>query len=202
MIAVGERAEDFRFLVRGRDTKFIPSFDAVFADVGIAVFRSPPRAPRANAYAERWVSTIRRECLDRMLISHERQLVHLLADYEAHFNSHRPHCALEQRSPTDCSETQQSCSSGAVRREHVLGGLINEYRHAASLSATLRFLSPTGYFTRREPRFKPAPDYPELVKFRLRNCSQSMPGVSQLMPGVRKNGIYREGKKQRAEIRY
>ena len=68
MLAMGERAAAFRFLVRDRDTKFTASFDAVFADAGIEVLRSPPRAPKANAYAERWVSTIRRECLDRMLI--------------------------------------------------------------------------------------------------------------------------------------
>ena len=62
MMAMGERADGFRFLVRDRDTKFIASFDAVFADAGIEVLRSPPRAPKGNAYAERWVSTIRREC--------------------------------------------------------------------------------------------------------------------------------------------
>jgi transposase InsO family protein len=65
---------------QARNTKFIASFDAVFAGVGIAVLRSPPRASRANAYAERWVGTIRRECLDRMLIFHERQLRHVVAD--------------------------------------------------------------------------------------------------------------------------
>jgi putative transposase len=90
MLAVGERADGFRFLVRDRDTKFSAGFDAVFADVGIDVLRSPPRAPKANAYAERWVSTIRRECLDRMLIVSERQLVHVLTEYEGHDNMHRP----------------------------------------------------------------------------------------------------------------
>jgi putative transposase len=131
MLASGERAHGFRFLVRDRDTKFTASFDAVFADVGISVLRSPPRAPKANAYAERWVSTIRRECLDRMLIFHERQLVHVLKAYEAHYNTHRPHRALEQRSPIECSETQRSSSGGVVRRTQILGGLINEYQHAA-----------------------------------------------------------------------
>lgn len=65
--AVGERPDGFRFLVRGRGTKFTASFDAVFADAGIAVLRSPPRAPKANSYVESWASTVRRECLVRML---------------------------------------------------------------------------------------------------------------------------------------
>ena len=77
----------FWFLVRDRDTKFTAIFDAVFADAGIAVLRSPPRAPKANAYAERWVSTIPRECLDRMLIFSEQQLAHVLTEYEAHDNN-------------------------------------------------------------------------------------------------------------------
>ncbi len=128
---VTQQARRFRFLVRDRDTKFTASFDAVFADAGIAVLRSPPHAPKANACAERWVSTIRRECLDRMLIFHERQLIHVVTDYESHYNTHRPHRALAQRSPIDSGETQQPCLAGAVRRTEVLGGLINEYHHAA-----------------------------------------------------------------------
>ena len=131
MLALGEQADGFRFLVRDRDTKFTASFDAVFADVGIEVLRSPPRAPKANAYPGRWVSTIRRECLDRMLIFGQRQLVHVLTAFEAHYNAHRPHRALEQRSPIDSGRPQQPCSAGAVRRTEVLGGLINEYRQAA-----------------------------------------------------------------------
>jgi putative transposase len=131
MLAVGERADGFRFLVRDRDTKFTASFDAVFGDVGISVLRSPPRAPKANAYAERWVSTIRGECLDRMLIFGERQLVHVLTAFEAHYNAHRPHRAHEQRTPIDSGRPQQVCSAGTVRLTQVLGGLINEYRQAA-----------------------------------------------------------------------
>jgi hypothetical protein len=99
LLTVWGRAEGFRFLVRDRDTKFTASFDAVFADVGSAVLRSPPGAPKANAYAERWVRTIRRECLERMLIFGDRQLVHVLAEYDNHYNSHRPHRALEQLPP-------------------------------------------------------------------------------------------------------
>ena len=94
MIAVGEQVDAFSFLIRDRDIKFTASFDAVFADAGITVLRSPPRAPKANAYAERWVSSIRRECLDRTLIFRERQLVRVLAEYENHYNTHRPHRAL------------------------------------------------------------------------------------------------------------
>lgn len=131
MYAVGERVDGFRFLVRDRDTKFSGSFDAVFAGAAIAVLRSPPRAPKANAYAERWVSTIRRECLDRMLIFNERQLVRVLSEYEAHYNVHRPHRALEQRSPTESGAKMRPLTTDVIRRKEVLGGLINEYQQAA-----------------------------------------------------------------------
>jgi putative transposase len=131
MIGMGERADRFRFLVRDRDTKFVGSFDAVFAAANIEVLRSPPRAPKANAYAERWVSTIRRECLDRMLIFNERQLVHMLAEYERHYNTHRPHRALDQLSPIAADVDRRPRTADAVRRRQVLGGLINEYQEAA-----------------------------------------------------------------------
>lgn len=135
MMAVGERADGFRFLVRDRDTKFMASFDAVFADAGIEVLRSPPRAPKGNAYAERWVSSIRRECLDRMLIFSERQLRFVLAEYEDHYNMHRPHRPLKQLPPiadADIGEVDIGADyDGAIERTEILGGLINEYRHAA-----------------------------------------------------------------------
>jgi putative transposase len=99
VMALGERTDAFRFLVRDRDTKFSAGFDVVFSDASIAVLRSPPCAPKANAYAERWVSTVRHECLDRLLIFHERQLARVLADYETHYNTHRPHRSLDQQSP-------------------------------------------------------------------------------------------------------
>jgi putative transposase len=117
-------------LVRDRDTKFTPSFDAVFADADIEVLRSPPRAPKGNAYAERWVSTIRRECLDRMLIFSEQQLEQVLTEYEGRYNTHRPHRALEQLSPIGETRFDRADGSGVVRRTEILGGLINEYRHA------------------------------------------------------------------------
>jgi hypothetical protein len=80
MLDLGERAGKFRFLIRDRDTKYITVFDNVFFSEGIEVLRSPPQAPRANAYAERWVRTVRRECLDRMLIYNQG---HLLAVWES-----------------------------------------------------------------------------------------------------------------------
>jgi putative transposase len=131
MIAVGDRAGGFRFLIRDRDTKFTAGFDAVFADVGIAVLRSPPRAPMANAFAERWVGTIRRECLDRMLIFGERQLWLVLAEYETHYNTHRPHRALDQQPPSAATARSSSGPERLVRRNEILGGLINEYRAVA-----------------------------------------------------------------------
>ncbi|MDT4905744.1 MAG: putative transposase, partial [Pseudonocardiales bacterium] len=126
MLAVGERADGLRFVVRDRDTRFTVSFDSVFADAGIEVVRSPPRAPKANAYAERWVNTIRRECLDRMLIFHERQLPHVMTEDEAHYNMHRPHRALEQSPPIADVGIGPAEVSGAVRRTEILGALINE----------------------------------------------------------------------------
>jgi putative transposase len=91
MLTLGDRADTFRFLVRDHDTKFTAGFDAVFTGAGITVLRSPPRAPKANAYAERWISTIRRECLDRMLIFSEGQLTRVLTNDAGHYNTHRPH---------------------------------------------------------------------------------------------------------------
>jgi putative transposase len=110
---------------------FAGSFDAVFAADNIEVLRSPPRAPKANAYAERWVSTIRRECLDRMLIFNERQLLQVLSEYGRHYKTHRPHRALDQLSPIAADMERLPRTAVAVRRRQVLGGLINEYQQAA-----------------------------------------------------------------------
>jgi putative transposase len=99
LIGVGERIGTLKFLIRDRDTKFTPAFDAVFADENIRVLKTPIRAPTANAYAERWVGTARRECLDRILIVNSRQLQRVLADFVDHYNRHRPHRALLQQPP-------------------------------------------------------------------------------------------------------
>lgn len=137
MMAMGERADGFRFLVRDRDTKFTAGLDAVFAAANIEVLRSPPGAPKGNAFAERWVSTMRRECLDRMLIFNERQFRYVLSEYKDHYNTHRPHRALEQLPPIAAVDigshrnAVERAKDGAVERTEILGGLINEYRHAA-----------------------------------------------------------------------
>jgi Integrase core domain len=89
---------------------------------GISVLRSPPSAPKANAYAERWVGMIRRECLDRILIFGERQLRHVLTEFGDHYNTHRPHRVLARCSPIDPGRIQQICLAGPVRRTQVLGG--------------------------------------------------------------------------------
>src|SRR6266568_6688043 len=83
MMDLGERAGQFRFLIRDRDTKYTTAFDEVFTSEGIEILRSPPQAPRANAYAERWVRTVRRECLDRILIYNPRHLLATLGEYVA-----------------------------------------------------------------------------------------------------------------------
>lgn len=96
---LGDRAAEFRFLIRDRESKFTGVFDAVFASEGMRILRTPLRAPQANAIAERWIGTVRRELLDRMLIVNRRHLVAVLAEYVAHFNDHRPHRALGQAAP-------------------------------------------------------------------------------------------------------
>jgi putative transposase len=99
LMALEDRVGQLRFLVRDRDTKFTAAFDVVFVAEGIKVLRTPVRAPQANAYAERWVGTVRRELLDRMLIFGGWQLRSVLAAYVEHYNDHRPHRALGQAPP-------------------------------------------------------------------------------------------------------
>ena len=99
LMDLGERATCFRFLIRDRAGQFTEAFDAVLAGAGIEVVRIPPRSPRANAYAERWVCTVRAEVTDRMLITGPRHLRAVLDEYAAHYNQHRPHRALNLRPP-------------------------------------------------------------------------------------------------------
>jgi len=130
---LGERADRFKFLIRDRDAKYTAAFDAVFTSEGIEIVRTPPQAPRANAYAERWVRTVRRNCLDRMLIYGRRHLLTTLTGYVRHCNDHRPHQGRNQMPPdADTLPTPVADLAAArVHRTRILGGLISEYSQAA-----------------------------------------------------------------------
>jgi putative transposase len=121
----------FKFLIRDRDAKFTDTFDAIFASEGIRILRTPVGAPRANAFAERWIGTVRRELLDRMLILGQRHLEKVLAGYLAHYNQHRPHRALGQAPPLGAVPEPDPAASERVVRLDRLGGLIHEYAQAA-----------------------------------------------------------------------
>jgi len=133
-MVLAERSRPVRFLVRDRDAKFTVGFDEVFHSERIRVIRTPVRAPRANAFAERFVGTIRRECLDRVLIFHRRQLESVVAEYVDHYNRHRPHRSLDQAAPlTMLSVPSPTTPPNAerLRRSDRIGGLIHEYKLVA-----------------------------------------------------------------------
>ena len=130
LMDLGDHAEDFRFLVRDRAGQFTETFDAILASAGITAARIPPRSPRANAYAERFVLTARTEVTDRMLILGERHLQSVLAEYARHYNGRRPHRGRQLHPPRPdhlVADTFQE----KIKRRAVLGGLINEYERAA-----------------------------------------------------------------------
>ena len=124
----------FSHLIRDRDSRFTDAFDAVFASTGIKIMRTAPQAPRMNAYAERWVKTVRAECTDRMLIAGERHLRTILDAYVAHYNQGRSHQGdgLNLRAPDDDHNIIAfPTQADRIRRRSILGGLINEYKQAA-----------------------------------------------------------------------
>jgi putative transposase len=130
VIDLGDNVARFGFLVRDRAGQFTASFDAVLADAGVAVVKIPPRCPRANCFAERFVLTVRTELTDRMLIFGEQHLRSVLATYAAHYNTRRPHRARQLRPPRPKSPIPEPVH-GRVRRRTILGGLINQYEPAA-----------------------------------------------------------------------
>jgi putative transposase len=135
LMDLDDRACRFRFLIRDRDAKFTAAFDAVFSAAGIETLRIPPRAPRANAFAERWVRTVRSECLDWTLIWSRGHLQRVLTGYLEHYNTGRPHrgIGLEVPVPVGALRPVESFTEphARVERVDVLGGLIHEYRRAA-----------------------------------------------------------------------
>jgi putative transposase len=131
LMDLDERAQSFHFLIRDRDTKFTDAFDAVFGAANIRILRTPPQTPKASAFAERWILSVRRECTDRLLIFSERHLESVLKIYQGHFNGHRPHRSLAQRPPAPPPETIPTSDNHTIHRSRLLGGLINEYRNAA-----------------------------------------------------------------------
>jgi transposase InsO family protein len=131
LMDLGDHADRFRFLIRDRGGQFSSVFDAVLAGAGIEVIKIAARCPRANAYAERWVRTLRGELTDRMLIFGQRHLRHVLAEYVKHYNHSRPHQALNLSPPRPPATVIDLAEQRRIRRRPILGGLINEYERAA-----------------------------------------------------------------------
>jgi transposase InsO family protein len=130
LMDLDDRAEQFRFLIRDRDSKFTAAFDAVFAGADIHIIRTPVQAPRANAIAERWIGTLRRECLDHMLITGRRHLAAVLREFVDHYNTHRPHRSLDQHPPAGSTPPPCEATVRPLRRDR-LGGLVHEYLQVA-----------------------------------------------------------------------
>ena len=126
-----QHADSLKFLIRDRDAKFTAPFDAVFTAATVRIIKTPVRAPRANAIAERWIASARRECLDRMLITGERHLRLVLSEYVDHYNVHRPHRTLRQSPPSGREHPPALRNNVRVLRRDRLGGLIHEYTQVA-----------------------------------------------------------------------
>ena len=118
-----------RFLIRDRDSKFTASFDRPFASIGVEAILTPVRSPRANAFAERWVRTVREDCLDHLLVFSRRHLETILAGHLDHYNAARPHRGLKVSPPRPTTTTTNL--TGSIRRRDVVGGLIHEYELVA-----------------------------------------------------------------------
>jgi putative transposase len=130
-LAVEEQLESVRFLIHDRDAKFSGPFDEILRGEGVRVIKTPVQAPRANAVAERWVRSVRNECLDHLLVFGRRHLEQILRDYVAHYNAERPHRSLALAAPAAKLQGMRGSPPAEIRRRDVLGGLIHEYHAAA-----------------------------------------------------------------------
>ena len=129
---IDDRGGQPRFLIHDRDTKFTRAFDALFRGEGVQVIRTPVRTPNANAHMERWVGSVRRECLDRLLILNRRQLERVVRVYVRHYNAERPHRALELQAPDPSRAPRGDPTPTAILRRDILGGIIHEYEAVAA----------------------------------------------------------------------
>jgi putative transposase len=130
LMDLGERASRFQLLIRDRDGKFTAAFDDIFAGNGTLVTKTPVQSPRANSFAERFVGTLRRECLDHVLIFGGRHLREVVAEYARHYNGHRPHQGRQQEPPLRQPGHPVDITA-RIERRRVVGGLISGYRRAA-----------------------------------------------------------------------
>jgi putative transposase len=130
-LSITQELEDKHILLRDRDAKFSGTFDEVFRTEGLRIVKTPVRAPSANAFAERWVGTVRRECLDHVLIFGRRHLQRVLDAYAEHYNRARPHRSIDLRAP-DPDRSVEAVAGSRVRRRDLLGGLVHEYERSAA----------------------------------------------------------------------
>jgi putative transposase len=131
LMDLDDAGRQFRFLIRDRDAKFTAAFDAVFTAIDVRIIRTPVRAPRANAIAERFIGSIRRELLDRTLIINQRHAASMLREFARHYNDHRPHRFLAQAAPLRPLPHRTTSEIHNIRRRDRLGGLIHEYQQVA-----------------------------------------------------------------------
>jgi putative transposase len=127
---LGDHVSQFTFLIRDRNSKLTSMFDAVLASEGIQIIKTPIRAPRANTIMERWIGSLRRELLDRMLILNAQHPRRVLAEYETHFNTHRPHRSLGQAAPLRALPQPDTTDITIIRRDRI-GEVIHEYMQVA-----------------------------------------------------------------------
>src|SRR5207248_812630 len=130
LMDLGDRADQFKVLIRDRAGQFTDTFDAVLADAGVTVRKIPPRSPQANAYTERFVQTVRTEVTDHMLIVGEQHLRRTLDEYFRHYNGRRPHQSLDLQPPRS-DRPPVDLTHPRIKHRPILGGLITEYERAA-----------------------------------------------------------------------